>query len=86
MKTITNFSIITSAFLVLTSTSAFAGENLIQNVSFETYTVLKEKNNWKRVQLENWNEITKVRSNGLNATEGSNKIVLDSDKTLNTTF
>lgn len=73
-----------STILLATSANAFAGENLIQNGSFESFTVIKEKTRWKRVQLENWVEKTKIRLSGKSATEGSYKVVLDSNKKLNT--
>ncbi len=73
-----------STILLATSANAFAGENLIQNGSFENFTVIKEKSNWKKVKLENWAETTKIRLSGKSATEGSYKVALDSNKKLNT--
>ena len=79
MKTITNLSIIASAFLALTSTSALAGENLIQNGSFENYTAYSDHGSWKEVTFSNWNGNGEVWNSkiGRKATDGEHKIELD---------
>jgi hypothetical protein len=51
---ITTLSMVASAFLTFTSTSAFAGENLIQNGSFEDYTINSDHGRWKEVTFDNW--------------------------------
>jgi len=81
----TNISKITLSLATLLSLSATTvyADNLLQNGSFEDFTVLKEKKNWKKVQLEYWNEPTKINLKGKNATDGNSKIVLDSSRTLN---
>jgi hypothetical protein len=43
MKTITK--------LILSSSTLFAEENLIQNGSFEDFTILKDAEKWKKVNL-----------------------------------
>jgi len=86
MKTITNFSIIASAFLALSSTSAFAGANLIQNGSFENFTVLKEKAKWKNVTFDAWNGEGRIATNllGQSATNGASKLILDGSNEIDT--
>jgi len=81
----TNLSKITlslATLLTLSATTVYA-DNLLQNGSFEDFTVLKAKKNWKKVQLEYWNEPTKINLRGEKPTDGNSKIALDSSRTLN---
>lgn len=78
-------STVISTILGITSAATFAAENLIQNGGFEAFTTVKEKTNWKQVNLDAWSGTTKVRSSmaGKNASEGSAMVLLDSDDTVN---
>ena len=79
---ITKLSLSLVTILSLGVTSIHA-ENLLLNGSFEDFTVLKTHKKWKRVQLADWNEITKINSSGKSATDGSAKVALDSSRAEN---
>jgi len=81
----TNLSKITLSLATLLTLSAttVCADNLLQNGSFENFTVLKAKKNWKKVQLEHWNEPSKINLRGEDATDGDSKIALDSSRVLN---
>ena len=61
-------------------------ENLLQNGSFEHYTVTKEHRRWKLAQLEHWQGAAEVWTPriGKAATDGEHKIELDVGQELNT--
>jgi hypothetical protein len=82
---LTKLSIVASAFLTLTSTSAFAGENLIQNGSFEDYTINSDHGRWKEVTFNNWTGAGEAWNSkiGKPATKGEHKIELDVGRELN---
>ena len=79
---ITKLTLSLATILTLGVTSVQA-ENLLQNGSFENFSVLKEKTNWKQVDLDGWNETSKVTINGKEALDGTSKVALDSSKSLN---
>ena len=80
----TKLSIVASAFLALTSTSVVA-ENLIQNGSFEDYSIDRNHGVWKEVTFTNWTGEGESWNNGIGkkATNGIHKIELDVGRELN---
>jgi len=77
------FSII--CIFILNST-AYAGENLIQNGSFEKHKGSKKGRKVKYVKMEHWSDRAEVWHNGFgrNATEGIYKIELDAGRKVDT--
>ncbi len=77
-------SMVTSALLLFTPNMLLA-ENLIQNGSFETYTISKDNGRWKLVEFENWSGAGEVWTSKLGraATDGEHKIELDVGRELN---
>ena len=76
-----------SAILIANTVPSFAAtDNLIQNGSFENFTVSKDKGNWKLVQFDHWQGDGEVWTSqrGKAATEGEYKIELDVGKEVNT--
>ncbi len=60
-----------------------AGDNLIQNGSFENFTIKKDKGKWKKVYLDNWGgKKSELWTNALGkkATDGDYKIEIDLGK------
>ena len=81
---ITKLTLSLATILTLGVTSIQA-QNLIQNGSFEDFTVLKEKAKWKKVTLNNWSGEAKVATNqlGLSATSQAHKLMVDGTKKFN---
>ena len=71
-------SIIITTILSLALTTIQA-KNLIQNRSFEEYTINKDKGRWKLVEFKNWTGAGEAWNSKLGraATDGEHKIELD---------
>jgi len=71
-------SLITSLLLTLSS-GALAAENMIQNGSFENFSIDKDRGRWKLVHFDNWEGNGEVWTNALGriAMDGAYKAELD---------
>jgi len=80
--TITKLSIVTSTLLIMGTTIAIAEDNLIQNGSFENFTVNEDHGKWKEVTFDNWSGDGEVwnHEKGRVATDGTYKADLDATK------
>ncbi len=74
--------ILTALLLSLNSTTLTANGELIQNGSFENFTINKDNGNWKLVQFNNWSGAGEVWNHKLGkvATKGTYKAELDVDR------
>jgi hypothetical protein len=82
-KSITLRSLIVATALLTLSTTSFAvAEELVENGSFEKFTVEKDKGKWKIVQFDNWVGQGEVWNHQLGrvATNGTYKAELDVHK------
>ncbi len=72
-------SLILSGLLLSMSTPLMAGGELIQNGSFEKFSIDKDRGRWKLVHFENWDGSGEVWTNRLGrvATKGAYKAELD---------
>lgn len=79
MKSSTMLKSVVAAAVIFSSTALLAGEELIQNGSFENFSVEKDNGKWKIVQFENWNGRGEVWNHQLGriATDGTYKAELD---------
>jgi len=77
---IMKLSIITSMLLI--GSNAVAGDNLIQNGSFENFTINRDHGKWKEVNFDNWNGNGEVWNHkiGRVATKGTYKAELDTSR------
>ena len=81
MKTHNTFKslVVATALLGMGSAPLIAGEELVQNGSFENFTIDKDRGRWKLVQFDNWNGNGEVWNHGIGrvATNGVHKAELD---------
>nr|MCH9741274.1 DUF642 domain-containing protein [Campylobacterota bacterium] len=78
--------VVATALLSVNASSLMAGEELIQNGSFENFSINKDKGKWKLVDFENWSGNGEVWNHDLGrvATNGTYKAELDVGKEENT--
>ena len=71
--------LLTALLLTLNSTTLTANEELIQNGSFENFTINKDYGKWKLVNFDNWSGDGEVWNHqiGRVATKGTYKAELD---------
>jgi hypothetical protein len=69
-------SVVTASLL---ASSVFAGDELIQNGSFENFSIEKDRGKWKVVEFDSWEGQGEVWNHGIGkiATEGTYKAELD---------
>lgn len=79
-----SLAVATTLFSINTH-SLLAGEELIQNGSFENFTINKDRGKWKLVQFDNWSGKGEVWNHRLGrvATDGTYKAELDVGKEFN---
>ncbi len=70
---------------ILTLGTVLHAENLIQNGSFENYTINQNNGSWKLVEFANWTGVGEAWNSkiGKKATKGEHKIELDVGRELN---
>lgn len=71
--------VVATALLTVGVSSSVAGDELVQNGSFENFTIDKDRGKWKLVQFENWSGNGEVWNHSLGrvATDGTYKAELD---------
>lgn len=77
---------LTLSFSLLSTSIAFAADELLKNGSFENYTINKDNGRWKLVTFDNWQGAGEVWNSAIGkpATQGEHKIELDvGKKTIN---
>jgi len=74
--------VVATALFGMSTTAIMAGDELIQNGSFENFSINKDNGKSKLVQFDNWSENGEVWNHeiGKVATEGTYKAELDMDK------
>ncbi|CAA6808301.1 MAG: Hemolysin-type calcium binding protein [uncultured Sulfurovum sp.] len=75
---------VATALLGMGATSLVAGEELVQNGSFEDFSINKDNGKWKLVQFDNWSGDGEVWNHALGrvATNGTYKAELDVGRSL----
>jgi hypothetical protein len=73
---------VVAATAILSSTAFAMGNNLIDNGSFENFTIEQDKGNWKLVKFDNWEGHGEVWNHGIGkmAVDGTYKAELDVHK------